>query len=121
MLLYFLNSNVNKNLKKPSPTVALVTFQGITILDSTDLENNPSPHMLTTLPQKQHITSYVVPPICKGIFKLERRIWGEDRSRGSERNKGQGGYPSVLWPVLSSCRDRGQRQKPKELLERGFL
>ena len=38
-----------------------------------------------------------------------------------EISKEAGGYPYVPWPVLSSCGERGQRQKPKELLERGFL
>ena len=56
--------------------VALVTFQGITILDSTDLENNLSPHMLTTLPQTQPTTSCAVPPVGKGVFKLGKEDLG---------------------------------------------
>lgn len=56
-------------------------------------------------------------PYARGFSSWKGESGVRIGTEGSERNKGQGGYPSVLWPVLSSYRDRGSETEAKELPE----
>lgn len=66
--LYFLNLNVNET-KTPSSSIALVTFQGAAIRDTSGLKNNPSLQMLTPLAHTRRLTLHVLSLKRKVVFK----------------------------------------------------
>lgn len=75
--LYFLNLNVNET-KTPSSSIALVTFQGAAIRDTSGLKNNPSLQMLTPLAHRWRRPLHVLSLKRKVVFKRakENFWWG---------------------------------------------